>query len=216
MFELDSIKTLHLETSSVCNAACPMCSREVDINFNKDTDPGSLSLDKVKQLFDEPFIQNLEYMFMCGSYGDPAAAPDCIKIFKHFRSINNSINFGMHSNGGLRNKEWWSELGSVLSNPFDACYFGIDGLSDTNHIHRVNVSFDKVMENAEAFITAGGRAHWEFLVFDYNEHQVDKSREIAKSMGFVEFRTKVSHRLIKPTFNHLRKVFNPPKGKEYQ
>ena len=82
----------------------------------------------------------------------------------------------MHSNGGLRNKEWWSELGSVLSNPFDACYFGIDGLSDTNHIHRVNVSFDKVMENAEAFITAGGRAHWEFLVFDYNEHQVDKSR----------------------------------------
>ena len=216
MFELDSIKTLHLETSSVFNAACPMCGREIDPKFNKDTDPKSLSLEKIKQLFNEQFIKNLEYMFMCGNYGDPAAAPECIEIFKYFRQVNNSIRLCMHTNGGLRNTSWWRELGSVLSEFGDECYFGIDGLKDTNHIYRVNTDFDKIMKNASAFIAAGGKAHWEFLVFEYNEHQVEEARRIASDMGFVGFRTKVSHRMNKPVFMHLRKTFKPPKGIEYQ
>jgi sulfatase maturation enzyme AslB (radical SAM superfamily) len=153
---------------------------------------------------------------MCGNYGDPAAAPECIEIFKYFRQVNNSIRLCMHTNGGLRNTSWWRELGSVLSEFGDECYIGIDGLKDTNHIYRVNTDFDKIMKNASAFIAAGGKAHWEFLVFEYNEHQVEEARRIASDMGFVGFRTKVSHRMNKPVFMHLRKTFKPPKGIEYQ
>ena len=43
MFDYNNTKTLHLETSSVCNAACPMCPRELDKSFNKDTDAVSLT-----------------------------------------------------------------------------------------------------------------------------------------------------------------------------
>ena len=211
MFDRRNTKILHLETSSVCNAACPMCPRELDKGFNKDTDAVSLSLNQIKDMFDETFIRNLDSMFMCGNYGDPASAPECLEIFKYFKNINPKISLGMHSNGSLRNKIWWGELGSILSGNKDYCYFSVDGLKDTNHLYRINTNFDKIIENAEAFIKAGGRAHWEYLVFEHNEHQVEEARHLAESMGFVNFREKVSRRF------HLNITnLNPPKGEKYK
>jgi hypothetical protein len=46
------------------------------------------------------------------------------------------------------------------------------------------------MRNAEAFITAGGEAHWDFIVFEHNEHQVDEARNLAIKMGFKNFNVK--------------------------
>jgi MoaA/NifB/PqqE/SkfB family radical SAM enzyme len=211
MFDRNKIKQLHLETSSVCNAACPMCPRELDKGFNKDTDAVSLSLNQIKEMFDETFIKNLHSMFMCGNYGDPASAPECLEIFEYFRKVNPNIVLGMHSNGGLRNKSWWNNLGSILSQPSDYCFFSVDGLKDTNHLYRVNTNFDKIMENATAFIKAGGNAHWEYLVFEHNEHQVEEARTLSQTMGFKNFREKVSRRF------HLNiPNLNPPKGEQYK
>jgi MoaA/NifB/PqqE/SkfB family radical SAM enzyme len=215
MFDRDSVRTLHMETSTECNAACPMCPRETDIKFDKKNDAVSLSLEKVKELFDDKFIKQLDYMFMCGNYGDPASAPDCIDIFNHFRDVNQNIKLGMNSNGSLRNEKWWSTLGSILSRDNDNCYFGIDGLRDTNHIYRVNTNYDKIMKNAKAFIDAGGKAYWKFLVFEHNEHQVEEARELSKDMGFVGFEPAVSIRLDVPKFFHLRSILRPPKNKVY-
>jgi len=207
----NDIKKVQMETSSVCNAACPMCARELP-PFDKKKDAVSLSLEKVKEILSIEFISNLEYLDMCGNTGDPAAAPDTIKIFKYFRDINNTMSFGMHTNGSLRNKQWWEDLGSVLSRPGDSCTFSVDGLEDTNHIYRVNTVFKKIIENSSAFIAAGGRANWDFLVFEHNEHQVEDARKLAKELGFVRFRTKVSNRFFRFDIKHLK----PPKGKIYQ
>ena len=215
MFDRNNVRTLHMETSTVCNAACPMCPRESDPFFDKKNDATSLSLAKVKEIFDNDFIKQLNYMFMCGNYGDPAAAPDCIEIFRHFRSVNNNITLGMNSNGSLRNEKWWSELGSILSKNNDNCYFGIDGLRDTNHIYRVNTNYDKIMKNAKAFIEAGGKAYWKFLVFEHNEHQVEEAKELSKLMGFTGFEPAVTIRLDAPNLAHLKNKFKLPKNKVY-
>jgi hypothetical protein len=50
------------------------------------------------------------------------------------------------------------------------------------------------MRNAETFISAGGNAHWDMLVFKHNEHQVAACEQLAKQMGFKWFRAKVSKR----------------------
>ena len=50
------------------------------------------------------------------------------------------------------------------------------------------------MSKAEAFIAAGGSAHWDMLVFKHNQHQVDECEELARLMGFKWFRAKVSKR----------------------
>ena len=54
--------------------------------------------------------------------------------------------------------------------------FGIDGLEDTSHIYRVNTSFKKVIENAEAFIKQGGLGTWQFIVFKHNVHQLESAK----------------------------------------
>lgn len=192
-----------METSSVCNAACPMCPRETDQRFDKKSDPTSLSLAQVKDLFNIEFIKNLELMFMCGNYGDPAAAPECIDIFKYFREVNPSVRLGIHSNGSLRNEKWWSELGTVLNQEGDYCIFSVDGLKDTNHIYRVNTDFDKIMQNAKSFISAGGRARWEYLVFEHNQHQIEEAKQLATDLGFERFHEKVSRR-FKLNISHMQ------------
>ena len=105
-FDTDNIRVLHMETSSVCNAACPMCPRETDRFFDKDRDAISLSLEQIQEKFSPEFIGKLDRMFMCGNYGDPAAAPECIDIFKYFRQVNPTIKLSIHSNGSLRNEQW--------------------------------------------------------------------------------------------------------------
>ena len=66
-------------------------------------------------------------------------------------------------------------LASIMRKP-DKVIFAIDGLEDTNHLYRVNTNFNKIMENAKAFINAGGIARWDFIAFAHNEHQIEEAK----------------------------------------
>jgi len=201
------IDILHIEPTDACNAACPQCAREYDKTFNKDI-IHHLSIEQILQVLNTSQISQLKKMFMCGDYGDPAAGKFTIDIFEFFRYLNNKITLGMNTNGGLRNTQWWKKLGSILRYQKDYVIFSIDGLHDTNHIYRINVNFDTVIKNASAYIEAGGNAHWEMLVFEHNEHQINEAKEYAKSLGFKWFRAKVSKRFEKHPIHFLK----PPKG----
>lgn len=187
------IQVLHLEPTDVCQAACLLCARETDADFKKDQQH-HLTLDQIFDVFDQEKIKKLDKMFMCGNYGDPAAGKHTLNIYQEFRKINPSITLGMNTNGALQNPSWWQQLASILNQPLDYVVFSIDGLEDTNHIYRKNVSWKKLLENASTFIGAGGSAHWDMLVYQHNEHQVDFCRNLAKEIGFTWFRAKVSKR----------------------
>ncbi len=190
---LHNTKVLHLEPTDVCQAACPLCARETDRNFRKDRQH-HLDMYKIMQVFDADRIAELDKMFMCGNYGDPAAGKYTLNIYREFRKLNKNIVLGMNTNGALQNTLWWFELGRTFNQPQDYVVFSIDGLEDTNSVYRKNVSWAKLMQNARAFIEAGGSAHWDMLVYRHNQHQVDECEQLAKSMGFKWFRAKVSKR----------------------
>jgi sulfatase maturation enzyme AslB (radical SAM superfamily) len=100
----------------------------------------------------------------------------------------------MNTNGAVQSTFFWHALGKLFNKPNDYCVFSIDGLEDTNGIYRKNVNWAKVMANAESFISAGGYAHWDMLVYKHNQHQVDECEQLARDMGFKWFRAKVSKR----------------------
>lgn len=186
-------KVLHLEPTDVCNLACPLCAREVDTAFDAGVQH-HLTVDQIKQHINDPAILDLDKMFMCGNYGDPAAGANTLEIYRYFRSVNPSIVLGMNTNGSLRNTDWWQQLASILNQPMDYVVFSIDGLEDTNPVYRVNSVWGKIMSNAQSFIEQGGHAHWDMLVYQHNEHQVDACEQLARDMGFKWFRAKVSRR----------------------
>lgn len=187
------IQVLHIEPTDVCQASCALCARETDPDFRKDS-KHHLRIEQIQQHFSDAKIKKLHKMFMCGNYGDPAAGYYTQDIYRYFRQINPNIVLGMNTNGGLQSTFWWHSLGQLLSGPQDYCVFSIDGLEDTNAVYRRGVDWKRVMSNVEAFIAAGGRAHWDMLVYKHNQHQVEACEQLACNMGFRWFRAKVSKR----------------------
>lgn len=193
MLTLRDIKVLHLEPTDVCQAACALCARETDRAFRKDQ-RHHLDMDQIIKVFDVDRIATLDKMFMCGNYGDPAAGKHTLDIYREFRKLNPNIVLGMNTNGGLQNTLWWFELGRILNQSQDYVVFSIDGLEDTNFVYRHGVDWRKLMYNVQAFVEAGGSAHWDMLVYKHNQHQVEACEQLARDMGFSWFRAKVSKR----------------------
>jgi len=192
---LRRIRVLHLEPTDVCQAACPLCARETDANFNK-KQQHHLTIAHIQKHFSDRVISNLDKMFMCGVYGDPAAAKHTLEIYRWVRQLNPDITLGMNTNGAIQNTFWWHELGRMFNRSQDYVVFSIDGLEDTNANYRRGVDWRKLMVNVQAYIEAGGSAHWDMLVYRYNQHQVDECEQLARDMGFRWFRAKVSNRGI--------------------
>lgn len=190
---LRDIKVLHVEPTDVCQAACALCVRETDTNFRKDRQH-HLSMDQLLKVFDQEKIKNLNKMFMCGNYGDPAAGKYTLDMYRQFRQINPNIVLGMNTNGGLQSTVWWHELAKIMNQPQDYVVFSIDGLEHTNAIYRRNVNWSKLINNVRSFIDAGGSAHWDMLVYRHNQHEVELCEQLARDMGFKWFRAKVSKR----------------------
>jgi len=80
--------------------------------------------------------------------------------------------------------------------------FGIDGIGGTSSVHRRNTDYNKVIRNATAYILAGGKAKWDFIVFKHNEHQVNMARQLSKELGFLSFQVKKTSRFSKNLYEN--------------
>ena len=195
LYDYEEVKVVHLELTSKCNALCPMCSRSVHgARVNPNLKLAELSLEDIRRIFPTKFVKQLYSVVLCGNYGDPALASELPNILSWFRKLNSNIAFHFATNGGVRPSEWWKELAQFFTKNSSQVYFGIDGLEDTNHLYRINVKWDKLMENVHSFIRGGGRAVWHFIVFKHNEHQVERARTLSKEMGFIYFEAKETAR----------------------
>jgi hypothetical protein len=208
MFDLATKTILQIEPTTSCALSCPQCARYVEDEINPLMKYSELSLTDIQKLCPTDWVEKLHKMFMCGNFGEPAAARDCLKIYQWFRQINADITLGMNTSGSLRTVEWWEQLAKILAGPLDYVVFSIDGLEDTNHVYRRNSNWHKIIENATAFINAGGKAHWDMLVFDHNKHQVESAQQLARNLGFTWFRTKYTDRPVSQKIQWLKKVSN--------
>lgn len=216
------IRSLQLDLTTRCNAACPQCSRtgrdELDDN------PDEITLEKFKKYFPVEFIKQLEVVKFCGNFGDPAFAKDCVEIHEYLDSVNPNVAMSMHTNGGIRDRKFWQRLARVYAkHPQRLLFFHIDGLKDTNHIYRVNVDYDTVIKNASIAIAEKASCVWAFIPFMHNEHQLEEAEELSKQLGFKVFMVKISSRFgaeQKPVVFYdkklqMHKTLYPPTSPEF-
>lgn len=222
-FNYNNIDEYQIELTSLCNAACPQCPRNINgEGINPYMPLTSINREILDKAFPIDLVQRLRQIFFCGSYGDPIAHADFLDILKDFRRKSPTVWLYVHSNGGIRNPEWWAELAQVI-NGYGKIDFGIDGLEDTNHIYRKNVKFDRLIENVKAFIGAGGKAQWNYIVFAHNEHQVEQARQLSIDLGFDSFLPRNTGRFFHhaeleemdswPSKDH---TLNPPKKVDFR
>ena len=209
MYRYKEIGAVHIELTSNCQASCPMCARNFHGGLeNPDLPVADLSLELFKQALPVDFLKQLHTITMCGNFGDPILHKELISIVKHIATTNPDIRIDLHTNGGARGVRWWQDLALALPTNH-LVQFGIDGLADTHALYRVGTNFDKIIENAKAFIAVGGKARWNFITFKHNEHQLEDCRQMAKDLGFESFYEKQTSRFIgNPYFEVLDRKGN--------
>lgn len=195
-FDYNRINEYQLEITSYCNAACPQCPRNMNgSGINPLMPLMHLPFDVIKQAFQPDHIKTLRQIFFCGSYGDPIMNPEFLEILQYFRQHNEKIWLYIHTNGGVHDATYWAKIAQIIGKQ-GKIDFGIDGLSDTNHVYRQNVDFAKVIENATSFIDNGGIAQWNFIVFKHNEHQVSDAKLLSEKLGFCNFNARSTGRFL--------------------
>lgn len=206
MYNFKDIKKLHLEISSNCQASCPMCVRNHHGGIeNPRLNVSDLGLGFFKNNIGDEFLKQLDSIMFCGNFGDPILNQELIPILEYIVSCNADIRIDLHTNGSARSVDWWIQLATALPKNH-VVHFALDGLEDTHHLYRVGTSFNKIIDNAKAFIAHGGRARWVYIIFKHNEHQVELARQMATDLGFESFQEKETSRFMNdPTFDVLDK-----------
>jgi len=200
MYKFENIRDVHLELTSKCQARCPMCPRRINGGIlNPLITLNEITLEQFKEWFSVDFIKHLDSLFMCGNLGDPIIAQDCLEIFQYIKKINPIIQLSMHTNGSARSVQWWEQMAYTKVRVI----FGIDGLVDTHRLYRIDTNYNKIIENATAFIKAGGHAEWHMLIFHHNEHQIDECQQLSQQMGFKYFQIKHTTRFVDGKFHVL-------------
>jgi MoaA/NifB/PqqE/SkfB family radical SAM enzyme len=196
MFKFNELKQIHLEISSNCQASCPMCTRNIHGGLeNELLSVSDWTANRFKTIINQEVLQQVESLYFCGNYGDPLLNKDLLEMIEYSVAERHDIDIRIHTNGSLRSKDWWTQLATILPEKH-LVVFALDGLEDTHSLYRIGTDFDMIVRNARAFIAAGGKARWNFITFQHNEHQLESCRELAKEMGFESFHEKQTSRFI--------------------
>lgn len=199
LLDYDEIRHVHIETSTLCNARCPLCPRNLygvnrsDIGYREH----SMTLSEFKQIFDPDFINQLDEILCNGNFGDATMNVELIDILTWACQCNPDLRIKLTSNGGARDREFWQQLAAMSV----YVIFSIDGLEDTNHLYRQDVVWNQLMRNVKTFIDAGGQAEWKMVRFAHNQHQISAMRSLAHDLGFVEFAVTDHGRDLGPAFD---------------
>jgi MoaA/NifB/PqqE/SkfB family radical SAM enzyme len=182
MLKLPEIRSVHIELTTKCNARCPMCMRNYrGVDYNSGYPDAELTLENIQHILTPEILKTIDRVNFNGNLGDFSVAKDGAEIVQYL--VAHDITMGINTNGSLRTKTWWQKLAS----PNVTIGFALDGLADTHARYRQDTDWNRIIENAQAYIAAGGRAVWRFVPFDHNRHQEAECRTLAKEMGFIDF-----------------------------
>ena len=193
------IEELHLELTSRCLLQCPKCPRTI---YRGTYDISDLDYNLYTKLLLEldPKVVNF-----CGNLGDPIYHPHFIDFVKFADSLNKPMLLSTAAYG--KKPAWWQEF--FNSYKTGEVRVGLDGLEDTAHLYRIGTKYKQVFDVMCMGAKQGKRIVWQWIPFNFNEHQIEEARKIAQDNGIV-FEVRVSSRFEGPE-DPMR-----PTRKEYQ
>jgi MoaA/NifB/PqqE/SkfB family radical SAM enzyme len=214
----ESIEELHVEVTNKCNAACPMCDR--NIHGGPDRPSRGLNdwnLEDIEKVFTG--LPNLRFVYFCGTHGEPLASKHIFEAIHAAKTAGAQIE--MFTNGSLKTIDWWHKLVSILDKK-DRITFGVDGI-ETNHLYRQNTDINRILERMQICCDALVRTRWDFLVFKHNEHEMETCKQKAQEMGVQNFRFRRTARFDRydpfPVLNNDFEVthyLEPPENPEWR
>ena len=172
-----------IDTGNICNLHCPFCHtgiREPGISR------GMLSREHFDLIFEKikPYAKQIDLY----NWGEPFLNKEILymtkvcsenNIFSHIDSTLTSFDFS----------EDYAE--EIVKSGISSIFASIDGATQRVYEkYRVGGNIDRALNNLQQLIKAKERLRmktpglgWVYYIHNFNEHEIDKAKKIAKSMG---------------------------------
>lgn len=206
MFDIsvDKLQNIHFEITNKCNSRCPGCAR----THKGETHPYladklmEWDLATVQKIFTPEIVKD-KHITLGGTVDEPFMNRHIADICEYL--ISNHATIEIFTNGGANTVETFSRLGK-LSAETQALQvkFSVDGWEDTNHLYRVNVDWDKIVENMTTYMQNGGIGEWQYLVFAHNEKSIPQAKQLADSLK-IPLMLRQNVRNIAPWTSYIKK-----------
>lgn len=169
-------KAVNIDISNLCALECPRCQRQFNFRDHGLPVPG----ENIDEEDFQKVVNFFEHIDFEGQYSDPVHHPNFIKMLKKCYAEENSVE--IHNGSSVKPKKWYIE--AFKANPDAYWVFSIDGLPEESHKYRINQDGDKlfnIMLESKKYLSTKPR--WQYIVFSYNESNIEKARNIAQQEG---------------------------------
>ena len=171
---------LNADITFRCPLECPSCQRQFAFKERgKPVHGHDISLDDIKKL-----AKHFKGIDFCGQLSYPVHHPKFIEILKYL--YDNKVYVSVHNASSAKPKSWY--IKAFKAHPKAEWIFGIDGLPEQSHLYRKNqngVKLYDIMLEAKKYIK--GKIYWQYIIFNYNEDNIEEAKEMAKRDGISLF-----------------------------
>ena len=197
-----TLSSPNMDLSHRCILRCPQCLRQkVE------------GLPRIKRSFDigkPEFRKILNYyenqITFCGQISDPIYHPDFLAFLEMMDGLGKGLRVatnGTNDKSGNMDDKWWEKAYSYGLGE-NCWYFGVDGLDKKSELYRIGSNFEQVWETMKMGVQAGHPIVWQYIIFGYNEHEIEQAKEIAHKEGITLLLIK-TNRGFDPRSRTLRK-----------
>ena len=173
-----SKKGINIDISNRCPLECMRCQRQTNFTLEGRKVYGrDATMDEIRKLSD--YFSSFNF---CGQLSDPVHHPKFIEILDYL--YKKDIQVTVHNASSQKPMKWY--IKAFQAHPKAKWIFAIDGLPEESNMYRINQDGEKMFEVAkEAKKHLKQTPSWQYIVFSYNEHNLEKAKQMAIDEGLM-------------------------------
>ena len=165
---------INLDITHRCTLQCQRCNRAIFAARGQRVPGEDMTTDNFKKILN--FFEEIQF---CGQISDPIFHPKFIDFLKLCKDKKVTV----HTAASHKKEEWYKKAFEANTNAYWT--FGIDGLPKDSHKYRINQDGEHLFKMACMASKIVKRVKWQYLIFNYNENNIDEAKKLAKDNNLI-------------------------------
>ncbi len=165
---------INLDITHRCTLQCQTCNRAIFAARGQSVPGEDMTMENFKKV-----INFFEEVYFCGQISDPIFHPQFIEFLKLLRGRKTIV----HTAASHKKEEWYRKAFEANTGAYWT--FGIDGLPKDSHKYRKNQDGEHLFKMACMAAKMGLLVKWQYLIFSYNENDIEEAKQMAKDNNLI-------------------------------
>ena len=165
---------INLDITHRCTLQCQRCNRAIFAARGLKVPGEDMTMENFKKIIDY-----FEEVYFCGQISDPIFHPQFIEFLKLLKGRKTII----HTAASHKKEEWYKKAFEANTGAYWT--FGIDGLPKDSHKYRINQDGEHLFKMACMAAKIVDKVKWQYIVFSYNENNIEEARQMAKDNNMI-------------------------------